>query len=335
MSSQGCFAAGLILLLSPVAARTVYALHAVQIEPHEREARASVPRGADVQENPHRQSRRNRLPRHQDGAPTGDRDGCGLLGGRQGRSSRRPGGRGGGDRTAGGGAILSRHRQDRRRLPEDRRRGGPPRLRLSLRARGLRPGARRQGDRVHRPQHARHRGDGRQDRIEEIRQRRQGLDRSRLSRRDRDAGARRGDRRRDRLSGDDQGVRRRRRQGHAHRLEPPGGVRRLRPRQVGGQEFVRRRSRVRREVHRQSAPHRDPGARRQAWERHLSRRARVLDPAPQPEGDRGGALAAHRRGDAAQDGRAGGRAGQGRRLQIPPARSSSSPARIAASTSSR
>ncbi len=72
---------------------------------------------------------------------------------------------------------------------------------------------------------------------------------------------------------------------------------------------------VHREVHRQSAPHRDPGAGRQARQRHLSRRARMLDPAPQPEGHRGGAVAAARRGDAQEDGRAGGRAGQGGRLR--------------------
>ena len=42
------------------------------------------------------------------------------------------------------------------------------------------------------------------------------------------------------------------------------------------------------------APHRDPGARRQARQRHLSRRARMLDPAPQPEGHRGSAVAAAR-----------------------------------------
>ena len=55
--------------------------------------------------------------------------------------------------------------------------------------------------------------------------------------------------------------------------------------------------------------------RRQARQRHLPRRARMLDPAPQPEGDRGGAVAAPRREDAQGDGRAGGRAGQGRRLR--------------------
>jgi propionyl-CoA carboxylase alpha chain len=83
-----------------------------------------------------------------------------------------------------------------------------------------------------------------------------------------------------------------------------------------GQVLVRRRPRLHREIHRRSAPHRDPGARRQARQRDLSRRARMLDPAPQPEGDRGGAVAAARRDHAPQDGRAGGRAGQGRELRF-------------------
>ena len=72
-------------------------------------------------------------------------------------------------------------------------------------------------------------------------------------------------------------------------------ARRLRPSALGGEILVRRRPGVRREIHRQSAPCRDPGARRQARECHPSRRARMLDPAPQPEGDRGSALAAYRR----------------------------------------
>ena len=50
------------------------------------------------------------------------------------------------------------------------------------------------------------------------------------------------------------------------------------------------------------------------WQRDLSRRARMLDPAAQPEGRGGGAVAFSRRDDAARDGRAGGRAGQGGRL---------------------
>ena len=76
----------------------------------------------------------------------------------------------------------------------------------------------------------------------------------------------------------------------AHR--PAEVARGLRPRPLGGQVLVRRRPRVHREIHREPAPHRDPGAGRQARQRHPSGRARMLDPAPQPEGRRGGAVAA-------------------------------------------
>ena len=99
----------------------------------------------------------------------------------------------------------------------------------------------------------------------------------------------------------------------AHSQGRSGG--RFRARALGGEVLVRRRPRVHREIHHRSAPHRNPGARRQARQRHLSRRARMLDPAPQPEGHRGGAVAAARRGDAQEDGRAGGRAGESRRLR--------------------
>ena len=58
-------------------------------------------------------------------------------------------------------------------------------------------------------------------------------------------------------------------------------------------------------------------------------RARVLDPAPPPEGDRGGAEPVPRRRDAQGDGRAGGGAGQGGRIPVAPARSSSSSTRTA------
>ena len=198
---------------------------------------------------------------------------------------------------------------------QHRRRGGASRLRLSLRARGVPQGAGEGRDRLHRAEPRRHRRDGRQDRIQEGRRQGQGLDRAGPSRRDRRRKPRDQDRRRDRLPGDDQGVRRRRRQGHAHRAFPVRGRGGLRARQVRGEILVRRRPDVHREVHRQSAPHRDPGARRQARQRHLSRRARVLDPAPQSEGGRGGAVAAARRGDAQGDGRAGGRAGEGGRIR--------------------
>ena len=94
-----------------------------------------------------------------------------------------------------------------------------------------------------------------------------------------------------------------------------------------GARQLRRRPRLHREVRRGAAPHRDPGAGRRARQRRLPVRARVLDPAPPPEGDRGGAVAVHQRGDAQGDGRAGGGAGQGGELPVAPARSSSSSAR--------
>ena len=89
----------------------------------------------------------------------------------------------------------------------------------------------------------------------------------------------------------------------------------FRARALGGEIELRRRSRLHREIHHRSAPRRNPGAGRQARQRHPSRRARVLDPAPQSEGHRGSAEPAARRGDAREDGRAGGRARQGGRLR--------------------
>ncbi len=70
-------------------------------------------------------------------------------------------------------------------------------------------------------------------------------------------------------------------------------------------------------------------------QRGLARRARMLDPAAQPEGHRGGAVAVPRRGNPQGDGRTGRRAGAGRRLRLAPARSSSSSTRTAISTSSK
>ncbi len=119
---------------------------------------------------------------------------------------------------------------------------------------------------------------------------------------------------RHRLSGDDEGLGRRRRQGHAPRVEREGRARGLREREARGLEQLRRRPRVHREVHRGAAPYRDPGARRPARQHPLSERARMLDPAPQPEGGRGSAVAVRLARDAQGDGRAGGRAGAGGRL---------------------
>jgi acetyl/propionyl-CoA carboxylase alpha subunit len=54
--------------------------------------------------------------------------------------------------------------------------------------------------------------------------------------------------------------------------------------QRGAQQLWRR-PRVHREIRAGAAPHRDPGAGRQPRQRGVSQRARVLDPAPPPEGD--------------------------------------------------
>ena len=117
----------------------------------------------------------------------------------------------------------------------------------------------------------------------------------------------------------------------AKEVEPRASPRRG----VGGQVELRRRPRVHREIYRGAAPYRDPGARRQARQRHPSRRARMLDPAAQSESRRGGAEPVPRRQDARGDGRA-------RRSRSPrpsattrPAPSSSSSTRTATSISSR
>ncbi|MGY4596149.1 hypothetical protein ACVWXL_003895 [Bradyrhizobium sp. GM22.5] len=119
-----------------------------------------------VQTHSDRQSRRNRLPGHQDRSPHGSSDGRGLFRGRPRRSPCRDGRRGRADRPAGCGRELSGDREDRGGLPQDRRRGRASRLRLPVRARGV--SARAGGGRhcLHRPQPGRDRGDGRQDRIQ-------------------------------------------------------------------------------------------------------------------------------------------------------------------------
>ena len=213
-----------------------------------------------VQEDPDRQSRRDRLPGHADGEGHGHQDRRGLFRAGRRRAACARGGRGGGDRPGGGGAELSVDREDRRGLQADRRRGGPSRLRLPVGEPQVRGGAEGGRHRLHRPRSARHRGDGRQDRIQEAGQGSRRQFRPGLSRRHQ--GRRRGgeDRQGDRLSGDDQGLGRRRRQGHAHRARRPGGARRLPLRHQRGALQLRRRPGVHREVHRGPAPHRDPGA---------------------------------------------------------------------------
>jgi hypothetical protein len=175
-------------------------------------------------------------------------------------------------------------------------------------------GARQGGRRLHRPARARDRGDGGQDHLEEDRGRGRRVHRAGLHGPDR--GCRRGgeDQPRDRLPGDDQGQRRRRRQGDADRLVRPGGARGLPVLEERGGGVLRRRPHLHREVRHATPPHRDPGACRQARHLPLPGRARMLDPAAEPEGHRGGAVALPRRRDPQGHGRTGLRACQGRGL---------------------
>ena len=79
---------------------------------------------------------------------------------------------------------------------------------------------------------------------------------------------------------------------------PRGGLRGLGPRR---REVLLRRPRLRRALPRGPAPRRGPGPGRLARQRDPPRRARLLDPAPSPEGHRGGAGPARGRGDARAD----------------------------------
>ena len=94
-------------------------------------------------------------------------------------------------------------------------------------------------------------------------------------------------------------------------------------------------TRVRRAVHRARSPRRGPDHGRHARQRGPPRRTRVLDPAPQPEGHRGVAVAEHLgRDPAARCAMARSRS-PASRLRRTPAPSSSSSATTARSTSSR
>ncbi len=179
--------------------------------------------------------------------------------------------------------FLSGDEQDHRRLQADGRRSGAPRLRLPLRERRIlqTPGAGRH--RLHRAQAPFDRRDGRQDRLQETCPRCPCEYDPRLQRSDRDPRAGRGDRPQGWLSGDDQGLCRRRRPRPARGLERQGSGRGLHVVPDRGQECIRRRSGLHREVCRRAPAHRDPGARRCSRQRGLSLGTRVLDPAAAPE----------------------------------------------------
>ena len=227
------------------------------------------------------------------------------------------------------------HRQaDRRRRPRRRRRG-PPRLRLPLRERRLRPGrARRRAD-LDRPDPA---GDPR-PRRQGDRPAHRPAGRRPAGRRHARAGHRagRGGRVRPgaRPAGRDQGGLRRRRpraQGGPHprgdpgpaRVGDPRGGRRVRPRRV-----------LRRALPRPAPARRGAGARRPARQRHRGRHPRLLAAAPPPEAGRGGAGAVPHRRAARGRSTPRPRRSAGRPATTAPARSSTSSARTAPSRSSR
>ena len=107
------------------------------------------------------------------------------------------------------------------------------------------------------------------------------------------------------------------------------------PRRGAGRRSATRDVYLERYVER-AAPHRDPGRRRPARQRRPPRRARVLDPAPPPEADRGGAVAgADRRAARTSMGERRGRGDRRRSATRTSARSSSCSTRTAASTSWR
>ena len=103
---------------------------------------------------------------------------------------------------------------------------------------------------------------------------------------------------RGRLPGAAEGGRWRRRPRHAAASSDAGRARRTRTRSPSGEAEAAfgDGTHLRREGRRAGAARRDPGAGRRARRRADARRARVLDPAPPPEADRGVALGgAHRR----------------------------------------
>ena len=141
--------------------------------------------------------------------------------------------------------------------------GGAPGLRLPVGERGLRPARRGRGHHLHRAEALFDRGDGRQDRLEEARERGQGQHHSRAgttpSRPPSSAVE---------IAKDIgypvmiKAIGRRRRQGPARGLQRQGSLRRLHLLPQRGAQQLRRRPRLHREVRRGAAPHRDPGARR-------------------------------------------------------------------------
>ena len=102
----------------------------------------------------------------------------------------------------------------------------------------------------------------------------------------------------------------------------------------GSARRLRQRPGLHGEIPRAAAPYRIPGARGRARQRHPPRRARLLDAAPPPEGDRGGAGARDHRAPARASWASAASRPAARSAIAAPARSNSS-TRTASSSSSR
>ena len=194
------------------------------------------------------------------------------------------------------------------------RRRDPSRLRAVVGKPGIRRGLRGRRHHLHRPEArddapARQQGGGAQPRH---RGRRAGGAGDRAAARRPRRGQ--GDGGGDRLSGDAQGVLGRRRPRHAG--DPRGSRSRARGdgRQARGQGRLRQGRGLSREADRARPPRRGAGARRHARQRGAPVRARLLDPAPQPEGRRARAGALSRRRAARRAVRPCAEARQGDRL---------------------
>ena len=153
-----------------------------------------------------------------------------------------------------------------------------------------------------------------------------------------DPGRRAGRRRRGRLPGAAEAVGRRRRQGHAGGPDGRRDGGRHRPDPPRGRRGLRRRDPLRGASPAAPAPCRGAGGRRPARPGRAPLRARVLHPAPLPEGDRGEPGAGAARGAAPGADRRRDRAGAGRpatTTSAPWSFSWRAPGPPAASTSSR
>ena len=213
-----------------------------------------------------------------------------------------------------------------------RRRRDPSRLRLPGRERRLRARLRGRRRRVHRPAAGGDRGDGLEDPRPRDDARRRRADRARHDGAGRVAGRGRRRGRRDRLPGRAEGGRRRRRQGLPRRARSGRDREGLRGRFRRGRAVLRRPDGLRRALPGGPAPRRGPDPRRRPRHRRPPRRARLLDPAPPPEADRGVPRAGHLRRAARAD-RVDRRRGRARR-RLPRRRHGRGPARPTASTTS-